>query len=146
MYPQGYGVAVPPHEATMMRYRILILLALASMAAPAASQPYYDGTVYGVYPEGVMINQGGGSILVPTEHASFSIGGVSASWSKLQPGQVVHAVMPEPYLPSIVRVPDPYAWKMKYHPNHPHGGPPGQMKKMRGQRGNAKGRGKGKGW
>ena len=131
-----------------MRLKILILgLMLCLGQATLAQQPppSYLGTVYGVYPEGVMIDQGGYSYLVPVEHATFEIGGVRATWSSLIPGQPVRAIIPPAYIPNVHRIPDPYAWKVKYHPDHPHGGPPGQMKKANGNNGKGNGKGKGKG-
>ena len=115
----------------------VVILALAASADPFA------GTVYGVYPEGVMVNYGSGAYLVPTQHATFQLGGVTATWTSLQPGQNVNVVVPQTYWPQVVQVPDPYQWKMKYHPSHPHGGPPGQTKKYNGN-GKSKGKGKGK--
>lgn len=126
-----------------MKRMILTGLVFAALSSASLAQPY-GGTVYGVYPEGVMIDQGGFSYLVPVEHATFEIGGIRATWTSLQPGQAITAIMPPQYIPSIVRVTDPYAWKMKNHPDHPHGGPPGQMKKVYSG-GNGKGNGKGKG-
>jgi hypothetical protein len=127
-----------------MRHTITAWGIALCLSAAATAQPY-GGTVYGVYPEGVMINQGGTSYLVPTEHATFEVGGLRASWTSLQPGQFVNAVMPPIYYPNIQRIPDPYAWKVKYHPDHPHGGPPGQMKKAYPNNGNGNGKGKGNG-
>ena len=133
-------------KGRLMRAKILKLAVVLWLTGAALAQQPYGGTVYGVYPEGVMIDQGGYSYLVPVEHATFEIGGVRATWSSLQPGQMVTAIMPPAYLPNILRVPDPYAWKVKYHPDHPHGGPPGQMKKgNNGNNGNGNGNGKGKG-
>lgn len=127
-----------------MRKLCGLLLTLA-LVGTALADPL-TGTVYGVYPEGVMINRGGGAVLVPTQHATFEIGGMRATWSSLQPGMDVHAYLPDPYLPQIVQVSDPYGWKMKHHPNHPHGGPPGQMKKQWRANKNYKGnKGKGRG-
>ena len=113
---------------------------------PAQADPI-SGTVYGVYPEGVMVDYGGGSYLVPSQYANFEIGGMKASWGSLSPGQAVNFIVPDPYWDRVVRVPDPYQWKMKYHPNHPHGGPPGQMiyKGNKGNKGKSKGNSKGKG-
>lgn len=129
-----------------MRPNILALTIWLWMSAAALAQPY-GGTVYGVYPEGVMIDQGGYYSLIPTQHATFEIGGIRATWSSLSPGQAITAIMPPSYLPTIQRIPDAYAWKMKYHPQHPHGGPPGQTKKLynQGNNGNGNGNGKGKG-
>lgn len=98
----------------------------------------YSGTVYGVYPEGVMLNQGAGALLIPVQHATFQVGGVRMDYSQLLPGQAVQVVVPPDYLPGIVQVPDAYQWHMKYHP---HGGPPGQMKKIYGKPGKGKGKG-----
>lgn len=127
----------------MQRYLHLFLcLGLSTLVAQADP---FQGQVYGVYPEGVMIQQAQRSVLVPVEHATFQVGGVNLSYSKLLPGQSVNVFLPEPYLPQCVPIADPYAWKMKYHPNHPHGGPPGQMKKYHGHPGKSKGKGKGKG-
>ena len=117
-----------------------ILLALTLL--PASADPI-SGNVYGVYPEGVMVNYGGGSYLVPTQHATFQVGGIRASWSNLQPGQAVNVQLPNLYWDDLVRVPDPYRWKLKHHPRHPHGGPPGQLKK-RGPKQNGKHKRKGK--
>lgn len=122
---------------------IFLFLSLAGVAQPLG------GTVYGVYPEGVMLQQGGYGYLVPVEHASFEIGGLRASWTSLLPGQSVTAIVPPSYFPGVQRIPDPYAWKMRYHPGHPHGGPPG-LRKQEGSPGGGpppgqgKGRGKGK--
>lgn len=134
-----------------MKLLKILILGTLFLLTPAQADPF-SGTVYGVYPEGVMVDYGGGSYLVPTEYANFQIGGISASWGKLQPGQLVNVIVPDPYWGRVVRVPDPYQWKMKHHPNHPHGGPPGQMK-YKGNPGNGnngnpgkgnKGKGKGK--
>lgn len=123
------------------------LIAVVSLTSLAAADPF-SGQVYGVYPEGVMVNYGGGSYLVPTQHATFQVGNITATWSSLQPGQNVYVRVPDPYWGGVTRVADPYQWKMKNHPNHPHGGPPGQMKKQgRGNSGNnGNGKGKGKKW
>lgn len=128
-----------------MRLSILAVAAALWLSTAGFAQQSYGGTVYGVYPEGVMIDQGNSSYLIPAEHATFEIGGLRATWTSLQPGQMVTAVMPPAYYPSIIQVPDPYAWKLKYHPSHPHGGPPGQMKKAYPNNGNGNGKGKGKG-
>lgn len=118
-----------------------MLLSISCSASPLG------GTVYGVFPEGVMVDYGQGAYLVPVQQATFEVGGMRATWSNLQPGQLVDVIMPDRYLPSIVRIADPYQWKLKHHPNHPHGGPPGQMKKnRRGNNGKGKGKGKKKGW
>lgn len=127
----------------MRKFAATVFAALA-LTVFASAQPF-SGEVYGVYPEGVMVNYGSGAYLVPTQHATFELGGLRASWTSLQPGQVVHVNMPEPYWPNVVQVRDPYAWKMKYHPQHPHGGPPGQMKKYHNGKGKGKGKGKGRG-
>lgn len=133
----------------MKLIRNTILIALLCMLNPAQADPF-SGKVYGVYPEGVMVDYGAGSYLVPTQHATFQLGGLTATWSSLQPGQAVNVIVPDPYWTNVVRVPDPYQWKMKYHPTHPHGGPPGQTKKMynngnNGNGNNGKGnKGKGK--
>lgn len=112
---------------------VALMLPLAALADP------FSGQVYGVYPEGVMVNYGGGSYLVPTQHATFELGGLRASWTSLQPGQMVNVVVPDPYWGQVLPVKDPYGWKMKHHPDHPHGGPPGQMKKYY-ENGNGKGK------
>jgi hypothetical protein len=133
----------------MKLIRNTILIALLCLLSPAQADPF-SGQVYGVYPEGVMVDYGGGSYLVPTQHATFQLGGLTATWSSLQPGQAVNVIVPDPYWNNVVRVPDPYQWKMKYHPTHPPGGPPGQTKKMynngnNGNGNNGKGnKGKGK--
>ena len=108
-----------------------LLMGLAVLTASAWADPL-NGSVYDVYPEGVMLNQGATSMLIPVQHATFQVAGLRVDYSQLLPGQAVQVVVPQPYLPQIVAVPDAYAWKCKYHPNHPHGGPPGQMKKMNG--------------
>lgn len=125
-----------------MKFKSLVAAAVLALALGASARPI-GGQVYGVFPEGVMVDYGGGAYLVPTQHATFEIGGIRATWTNLQPGQIVDVVMPDPYWPSVQQVADPYRWKMKHHPNHPHGGPPGQMKK--GNRGKGRGNGKGKG-
>lgn len=89
----------------------------------------YSGTVYGVYPEGVMVSQGPSSWLIPSQYATFQAGGVRLNYSQLVPGQAVQVVVPPQIIPQVLSIPDPYAWQVKYHPDHPHGGPPGQMKK-----------------
>ncbi len=132
-----------------MQRNFLVISILTLVLGTAQADPF-RGQVYGVYPEGVMIQQAQSSVLVPVEQATFQVGGVNLSYSKLVPGQVVDIFVPEPYLPRLVPIADPYAWKMKYHPNHPHGGPPGQMKKYYQQHpgngnGNGNGNGKGKG-
>ncbi len=114
----------------IMMKRFLILAAFCLAALPSAAQNYnYQGTVYGVYPEGVMIQQGTNSYLVPNQNATFELGGLRATWSSLVPGQSIRAYVPQTYIPNVRVVQDPYAWKVKYHPDHPHGGPPGQTKK-----------------
>lgn len=123
----------------MKKLAASIIIALA-LPMTALADPF-QGQVYGVYPEGVMVNYGNGAYLVPTQHATFELGGLRATWTSLQPGQMVNVVVPDPYWGQVVQVNDPYGWKMKYHPKHPHGGPPGQMKKQ----GNGNGNGKGKG-
>ncbi|MBS2034854.1 hypothetical protein JST97_07695 [bacterium] len=100
------------------------------------AQPY-AGSIYGVYPEGVLINQSGGAILVPSQYATFQMNGIQIQYSQLSPGQNVQVFLPQQYMPQVTRVSDPYAWQTKYHPEHPHGGPPGLMK----QHGNGRGRG-----
>lgn len=62
--------------------------------------------------------------------------GVQIQYGQLLPGQNVQVMVPQPYMQQVVRVPDCYQWETKHHPNHPHGGPPGQMKKQ----GNGKGK------
>ena len=124
-----------------MKILKLTLLALVlSLSTRAAARPV-SGTVYGVYPEGVMVDYGAGSYLVPTQHATFQLGGLQAAWSSLVPGQLVQVQVPDPYWPGVVQVSDPYQWKLNNHPNHPHGGPPGQMKKNSPQN-NGKGKGR----
>ena len=120
--------------------KVLLTFVLGVLFSSSALAQSYAGTVYGVYPEGVMLNQGGTSVLVPTQHATFSIGGIRATWSSLVPGQAVTYAIPQACYPTVHQIADPYAWKMKYHPTHPHGGPPGQTKKLRS--GNHKGKGK----
>lgn len=127
-----------------MRASAFRLALFLSLSCSALAQPY-QGTVYGVYPEGVMLQQAGSSFLIPTQHASFEVGGIRATWTSLQPGQPVTAIIPQAYLPTVLSVPDPYAWKVKYHPQHPHGGPPGLMKGGNPGQGNGRGNGKGKG-
>jgi hypothetical protein len=127
----------------MKLFKTLIVGIFLLLINPAQADPI-SGTVYGVYPEGVMVDYGAGSYLVPTQYASFEIGGVRASWGSLSPGQAVNFIVPDPYWNRVVRVPDPYQWKIKNHPNHPHGGPPGQMKKN-GYNGNGNSNGKNKG-
>ncbi len=100
------------------------------------------GTIYGVYPEGVMLSQGAQSMLIPLQHASFEVGGLRMNYSQLLPGQAVQVYVPPAYLPQVLPIADPYQWKCKNHPNHPHGGPPGQRNKA--NKGN-KGKGN-KGW
>lgn len=112
------------------------LLALILLVGTAAADPFM-GTVYGLYPEGLMLDSGNGAMLIPVQNATFQVGGVRLDYTQLVPGQAVQVMVPPPYIPQIVQVPDPYAWHCKHHP---HGGPPGQMKKMYG-----KGKGKGKG-
>jgi len=121
------------------RHLPLVLCSLLLTVAAAWSQPMI-GTVYGVYPEGVMVQQPGGAVLVPTQHASFEMGGVRLNYSQLLPGQAISVMVPQPYLPQVLHIDDPYAWKCRYHPQHPHGGPPGQMKKGYGGKGKGKGR------
>jgi hypothetical protein len=111
----------------------LIFSLLISTAAWA--QPY-AGSIYGVYPEGVLINQGANSFLLPSQYATFQMNGVQIQYGQLLPGQNVQVMVPQPYMQQVVRVPDCYQWETKHHPNHPHGGPPGQMKKQ----GNGKGK------
>lgn len=108
-------------------------LTLAIALTLGASADQLSGTVYGVYPEGVMLNSNSGSYLVPSQHATFQLGSLRATWTSLQPGQAVQAFIPSNYYPEVQRIPDPYQWKVKHHPNHPHGGPPGQMKQKNGK-------------
>ena len=127
-----------------MKLAKLVAATILTLSMCAAARPI-SGQVYGVFPEGVMVDYGGGSYLVPTQHATFELGGLRATWSSLQPGQYVDIVMPDRYWPNVQQIRDPYSWKMKNHPNHPHGGPPGQMKKGNPGRGNGNGKGRGKG-
>lgn len=110
-----------------------VLLTSLLLSAAACAQPY-TGSVYGVYPEGVLINQGANSILVPSQYATFQMNGVQVQYGQLLPGQAVQVMVPQPYRQQVLPVSDCYQWEVKHHPNHPHGGPPGQMKK----RGNGK--------
>jgi hypothetical protein len=127
--------------------KILIIPILCFILSLTASAKPVLGEVYGVYPDGVMVDYGQGAYLVPVEQATFSVGGLQASWSKLLPGQYVEVQIPDLYWPKVVQVNDPYQWKMKNHPGHPHGGPPGQTKKNKGNSGNnGKGNKKNKGW
>lgn len=105
-----------------------LLFAALLLSVPACAQPYM-GSVYGVYPEGVLINQGANSVLIPSQYATFQMNGVQVQYGQLLPGQNVQVMVPQPYMQQVVQVPDCYQWQMKHHPNHPHGGPPGQMKK-----------------
>ena len=125
--------------------KILLSLICATCLAGSAGADPFGGTVYGVYPEGVMVDYGQGAYLVPSQQATFQLGGLRATWTSLQPGQYVNVNIPDPYWNQVVRVPDPYQWKLKHHPNHPHGGPPGQMKKYHDHPGNGNGKGNGKG-
>ena len=104
------------------------LIATFLWSATAWAQPY-TGSVYGVYPEGVLLNQGANAFLIPTQYATFQMNGVQVQYGQLQPGQNIQVNVPRPYMQQVVSVPDCYQWQMKHHPNHPHGGPPGQMKK-----------------
>ena len=122
-----------------------ILLLAFLLALPAMANPL-SGKVYGVFPEGVMVDYGAGSYLIPSQQATFEVGGIRATWTSLQPGQIVNVQVPDPYWPSLTQISDPYQWKMKHHPNHPHGGPPGQMKKHRRKNHKNKHKGKKKGW
>ena len=128
----------------MKLFKTLMVGLILFLLNPAQADPI-SGTVYGVYPEGVMVDYGAGSYLVPTQYANFEIGGIRANWGTLSPGQAVNFIVPDPYWDRVVRVPDPYQWKMKYHPNHPHGGPPGQMKKNANGNWNGQSNGKNKG-
>lgn len=110
-------------------YKALAIAGALFLINPAQAQPR-SGTVYGVYPEGVMVNSNGGAYLVPTQHATFRLGNLAATWSSLQPGQAINFSVPQAYWPSVVQIQDPYQWKLQHHPKHPHGGPPGQLKKM----------------
>lgn len=108
----------------------------ALLTASAWAQPY-AGSISGVYPEGVLLNQGGTSFLIPSQYATFQMNGIQLQYSQLSPGQNVQVFMPQQYVPQVMPIADPYAWQAKYHPAHPHGGPPGLMK----QHGNGRGHG-----
>jgi len=114
--------------------KLLAVGCLLFLTSTAWAQPYRSGTVYGVYPEGVLVQRNGGSYLIPGQQATFRIGDVSVSWSDLQRGQYIDYRIPQE---RAVYVPDPYNWEQRYHPRHPHGAPPGQKKKWRN---------KGRGW
>lgn len=105
-----------------------LLFAALLLSVPACAQPYM-GSVYGVYPEGVLINQGANSFLIPSQYATFQMNGVQVQYGQLLPGQNVQVMVPQPYMQQVVQVPDCYQWETKHHPKHPHGGPPGQVKK-----------------
>ena len=105
------------------------LLVSLLLSASACAQPYM-GSVYGVYPEGVLINQGANSFLVPSQYATFQMNGIQVQLGQLVPGQNVQVMVPQPYMQQVLPVQNCYQWEMKHHPNHPHGGPPGQMKKQ----------------
>ena len=77
----------------MKRSVALVLSSLLLAVASAWGQPMM-GTVYGVYPEGVMVQQPGGAILVPTQHASFEMGGVRLNYSQVLPGQAISPALP----------------------------------------------------
>lgn len=123
--------------------RTLLPWLLAFLCVSVQADPL-RGKVYGVFPEGVMVDYGAGSYLVPTQHATFELGGVRASWSNLQPGQVVDVRIPNSRFSDLVRVRDPYQWKLSHHPNHPHGGPPGQVKKKNRKNKGRRNKGRGK--
>ncbi|MFA5505124.1 MAG: hypothetical protein WC423_06840, partial [Vulcanimicrobiota bacterium] len=103
----------------MTTWRKILLTAMLFCLQPVLADPI-AGTVYGVYPEGVMVDYGGGSYLVPTQHATFQLGGLNATWSSLLPGQAINVIVPEPHWHNVVQIRDPYSWKLKHHPNHPH--------------------------
>lgn len=101
-----------------------VLAVLLFLSAQVSAQ-HWHGTVHGVYPEGVLLHQPGGAILVPSQHATFEIGGLRMSLSNIQPGQVVHAYVPQAHMPRVVRVQDPYDWHMRHYPQRHFWVPPG---------------------
>jgi len=105
-----------------------VLFFFSALTALALAQQPLMGNVYGVYPEGVMLTRGGSNWLVPLQHVTFQAGGVNLSLSQLVPGQSIQCMVPPQYMPQVINVVDPGAWVSKHHP---HGGPPGQMKKRR---------------
>ena len=108
--------------------KLLTLGCFLYLSSGLWAQPYQTGTVYGVYPEGVLVQRGGAAYLVPQQQATFQLGGLRVSWSDLQPGQSINYYVPQQ---SRIRyVQDPYQWERRNHPRHPHGMPPGQRKKM----------------
>lgn len=129
-----------------MRTLFSVTVAFLMLCNAASADPkVYNGNVYGIYPEGVMIQQPGGSYLVPHTMASFQVGGVSVSYSNLQIGQPVQAFVPVQSVPHIITIGDCYQWHVKHHPDHPHGGPPGQTGVHPGKgQGKSKNKGNGK--
>lgn len=107
--------------------KLIALGCFLYLSSGAWAQNYYSGTVYGVYPEGVLIQRGGGAYLVPNQQATFQIGNTRVVWSDLQRGQTVNYYIPQN---RTVYVQNPYEWENRYRPRHPHGMPPGQRKKM----------------
>lgn len=86
-----------------------------------------------------MLTQGASSWLVPIQQGiTFEVAGMRLNYTQLVPGQMVQATVPQPYISRVVTIPDAYAWHCKHHPEHPLGGPPGQMKKY--NQGNGRGR------
>ncbi|MCA9790552.1 MAG: hypothetical protein KC910_02105 [Candidatus Eremiobacteraeota bacterium] len=104
--------------------KILALIAVLGLSAGASADPF-SGNVYGLYPEGVMVSGPQGSYLVPSTIATFEMGGTRLTYSQLQLDNPVQVIVAPEYLPQVVRIDDPYAWHVKHHPDHPHGGPPG---------------------
>ncbi|MBI3927828.1 MAG: hypothetical protein HY319_19965 [Armatimonadetes bacterium] len=110
-----------------MKQACIILATVLLLARGAAfAEHTYAGSVYGVYPEGVLVQHTGGGYLIPPTSATFQVGGVTVNYTDLPLGQPVQVVVPGQFVPRVVTVPDCNAWHVKYHPNHPHGGPPGQ--------------------
>lgn len=124
--------------------KILTCLAILGLSVAAAADPF-SGNVYGLYPEGVMVSGPQGSYLVPSSIATFEMGGARVTYSQLQLDNPVQVIVAPEYLPQVIRIEDPYAWHVKYHPDHPHGGPPGLTGTAPGkvkQKVKAKGKGK----
>ena len=107
----------------------LIVLAALS-ASPAQAQPW-NGTVYGVYPQGVLMSQGAQTVLVPHEQASFQMGGMRLDYTKVLPGQTVQVNMPQQYYPHVQVVQNRNQWMQTHQcvpQRHDNGNHYGQRK------------------
>lgn len=84
-----------------MKKTLIICLLLSAVAA--AQNPYLNGTVYQVAPNGVYLNTPNGLTFVPnTNGINFSLGGASVALPNLQVGSPVQAYYPQTWQPQYV--------------------------------------------